>query len=132
MKEDSMTTSNEVAKSFDITIKENKYKDLVEKILSAAGISINGNRPYDIQVENENFYRRLLRDGSLGLGESYMDGWWDCDQFEEMIAKMMRTGLDEKYNRKNIKLILNVLQSKIFPMGRKSKAFEVGQKHYDI
>jgi cyclopropane-fatty-acyl-phospholipid synthase len=127
-----MSTSNEVTTSSDITIKENKHKDLVEEILSSAGISINGNRPYDIQVKNENFYRRLLRDGSLGLGESYMDGWWECEQLDEMIAKMMRAGLDGIYNRKNLKLIFNVLQSKIFPIGRKSKAFEIGQKHYDI
>ncbi len=29
-----------------------------------------------MRVYNEDFYARLMRLGSLGLGEAYMDAWW--------------------------------------------------------
>ncbi|MGE5300433.1 MAG: cyclopropane-fatty-acyl-phospholipid synthase, partial [Acidobacteriota bacterium] len=57
-------------------------KEVVEEILAPAGIAINGNRPWDIQIKNENFDRRILKDGSLGLGEAYMEGWWDCENLD--------------------------------------------------
>ncbi len=50
-----------------------------------AGIDIGGSRPWDIQVHNPQFYDRVLSSGSLGLGESYMDGWWDAERVDEVI-----------------------------------------------
>ena len=51
-------------------------KKRVTELLSIAGLNVNGNAPWDIQVHNENFYERVLAGGSLALGESYMDKWW--------------------------------------------------------
>ena len=56
-----------------------KLRSLIQEVLSPAGININGNQPWDIQINDERFYQRVLSDGSLGLGESYMDGWWECE-----------------------------------------------------
>ena len=55
--------------------KANSLKKMIEDLLNEAGITINGNQPHDIQVYNEELYQRILQEGSLGLGESYMDGW---------------------------------------------------------
>ncbi len=96
-----------------------------------ADIKINGNRPFDIQVHNEGFYRRVLRDGQLGIGESYMDGWWDCEAIDEMTSRFIRADLLEDTS-KNIKFILNYLRVKLTDIGKVSKAFEVGEKHYDL
>ncbi len=54
-------------------------KTTVENLLKAAGITINGKQPYDIQVHDERLYKRVVKYRELGLGEAYMDGWWDCD-----------------------------------------------------
>ena len=54
-------------------------KQICEELLKLADIKINGNRSWDIQVHNNKVYSRILKKGSLGLGESYMDGWWDCE-----------------------------------------------------
>lgn len=53
-------------------------RKIVEQMLSEIGIQINGPDRWDIQVQDDRFYIRVLKDGSLGLGESYMEGWWDC------------------------------------------------------
>jgi hypothetical protein len=53
--------------------KQRQY--LVHEILASAGITINGTMPWDIRINDERFYERIALEGSLGLGESYMDGW---------------------------------------------------------
>ncbi len=58
-------------------------KHRIIELLAAAGINVNGNAPWDIQIHNERFYKRVISEGTLGLGESYMEGWWDCDQLDE-------------------------------------------------
>ena len=42
-----------------------------------AGITLGGNRPTDLVVHDERTYPRVFAHGSLGLGEAYMEGWWD-------------------------------------------------------
>ena len=71
-------------------------KEQVQKILDLADIKINGDRPWDIQVHNKDFYKRVLSGGSLALGESYMDGWWDCEKLDEFFAKILEANLDKK------------------------------------
>jgi len=51
---------------------------VLRELLSTAAIEINGKNPWDLQVHDERFFDRVMRDASLGLGESYLDGWWDC------------------------------------------------------
>ena len=57
--------------------------EMAEELLSKADVKINGPRPWDIQVKNPNFFKRVLNEGSLGLGESYMDGWWECRSLDD-------------------------------------------------
>ena len=57
-------------------------KQVAEEILSQADVKIDGKRPWDIEVRNPEFYSRVLSAGSLALGESYMDGWWECRRGE--------------------------------------------------
>ncbi len=66
-------------------------KGAVVKLMSLAGIDIDGDSPWDIQVNNDDFYGRIMVWGSLGLGESYMDGWWDCQQLDEFFYRILRT-----------------------------------------
>jgi cyclopropane-fatty-acyl-phospholipid synthase len=108
-----------------------KLKGIVQDILSPAGITVNGNHPWDIQIKDEKFYRRVLRDGSLGLGESYMDGWWDCEKLDEFFCRLIPTEPEKKI-RKSLKLLSHVIRAKLLNPGRKAKAFEIGERHYDM
>ncbi|MFQ5474492.1 MAG: cyclopropane fatty acyl phospholipid synthase [Candidatus Nanoarchaeia archaeon] len=105
-------------------------KQTIQECLSLANVQINGNRPWDIQVHNPKFYARSLAGGSLALGESYMDGWWDCEQLDQFINKVLKAKLDEKVGSKS--LIWNVLKAKVINMQSRSRAYEVGKHHYDI
>ena len=65
-----------------------KAKEIIQSLLSDAGIEINGKNPRDIQVHNELLYQRVLSESALGLGESYLDGWWDCEALDEFISRI--------------------------------------------
>mgnify|MGYP001612904730 CR=1 FL=1 len=67
---------------------------IIRKLAESAGITLNGPNPWDIQVNDERWYKRVYRDKSLGLGESYMDGWWDCEQLDEMIFRVLRGNIE--------------------------------------
>ena len=109
---------------------QQKLKRKGEEILSLADIKIDGTNPWDIQVFNDNFYQRVLAQGSLGVGESYMDGWWDAKELDQFFFKVFNANLQEKI--KPIHLIIPAIQARIFNMQKKSKAFEIGERHYDI
>ena len=96
-----------------------------------AGISINGPHPWDIQVHNDKFYDRLIRKGALGLGESYMDGWWDCERLDQFFTKVLTAKLNQKV--KNVRPMLwAFIKAKFFNMQNKSRSKEVAEKHYDL
>jgi len=105
------------------------HKNSVKKILDFGGITIDGSKEYDIKVNNDSFYKRVLADGSLGLGESYMDGWWDCERIDLMIEKMINSNIREKVL--NWRLLPGILSALILNVGNRSKAFNIGEKHYD-
>ena len=62
------------------------YEKTLTDLFALADVEINGHRLWDIQVHDPRFYKRVLSQSSLGLGESYMDGWWDCEQIEEFFS----------------------------------------------
>ena len=103
----------------------------IELILEGTDIHINGNNPWDIVVHNENFYNRTLAQGSLGFGESYMEGWWDCDQLDELINRLMKSDATSKL-KPSPTLILEYIKASLFNLQNKNRAFKIGEAHYDV
>ncbi len=108
-----------------------KSEIFIRELLEQSGVQVNGKDPWDIQVNDSRFYDRVIRDSSLGLGEAYMDGWWDCQAIDEMLNRVLKARLELKV-KGNWKIMLNLLQSRLFNLQAPAKAFEVGEKHYDL
>lgn len=104
---------------------------IVRGLFSLAGVEVNGSSPWDIQIHDPRFYDRVLRETMLGLGESYMDGWWDCEALDVLITKMLEANLREKV-KGNWKIALHALRSRLFNLQSKSRAFQIGEHHYDL
>lgn len=104
---------------------------VVRELLGSAGIEVDGKNPWDVQVHDARFYDRLLRDGSMGVGESYMDGWWDSDELDETINRGLKARVDVKINTDRT-MLFHILQARLFNLQAPSRAYEVGQKHYDL
>ncbi len=107
-----------------------RFRKKVENLLETADIRINGHRPWDIRVHNQALYSRLIAKGSLGLGESYMEGWWDCDRLDQFFHRILQAGLNAGISTPGE--FFDVLKSKFVNLQKPSRAFQVGQKHYDI
>lgn len=101
------------------------------KLLQEAGVKINGDRPWDIQVKNNKFYKRVLQQGSLGLGESYMDGWWECERPDEFIRRLLEADL-ESVMTKRFKDLVRVAGARLINLQSKKRAWIVGKEHYDL
>src|SRR4051812_33746009 len=74
-----------------------RSQDLMTNLLALADIRISGSRPWDIQVHDQRFLSRVLASGTLGFGESYMDGWWDCEALDEMCCRAIRAGIEKRF-----------------------------------
>ncbi len=110
----------------------NTSKDLLQKIIDKADVKLDGGRPWDIKVKNERFYKRVLADGILGIGESYMDGDWDCDQLDELSFRIFKSDAMKSLESLSWKDKLHGLQAKLTNMQTKIRTYEVGSKHYDV
>lgn len=106
-------------------------RTFVENLLREADIKIGGERPQDIVVHDERLFNRVLRYGTLGLGEAYMDGWWDANNLDEFIATVLKARLDQKI-RINIAAIFTVAKAWVLNLQSSSRAFKVGEVHYDL
>jgi len=107
------------------------YKTFIEDLLKKANIKVNGSKPWDLTVHHESFYEQVFVDGSLGLGESYMDGAWECKQLDECMFRIIRADLASSVSL-NLRTMFYFLKAKIMNLQSVDKADEVAKKHYDI
>ncbi|AMO82370.1 cyclopropane fatty acyl phospholipid synthase [Obesumbacterium proteus] len=112
-------------------IKEDHWYRIAEEMLSQAGITINGTQPQDIRVKNPEFFHRVLQEGSLGLGESYMDGWWECDRLDIFFQMILAAELDT-HLPKHFSDIVRIASARIFNYQTRKRAWIVGKEHYDL
>lgn len=105
-------------------------KCLFTGLLEQAGIEVGGSRPWDVTVHDERLWGRLLAYGTLGLGESYMDGWWDAEALDQTIHKLLDFDI-YAYLKPDLGLAASYLRGRLLNLQR-TRASEVGEKHYDI
>jgi len=115
----------------EVNIQSDNWFRIANELLSRAGININGTAPSDIRVKNLRFFKRVLKEGSLGLGESYMDGWWECDRLDMFFSKVLRAGLEDQMPR-HIKDTLRIAAARVLNLQTQKRAWIVGKEHYDL
>ncbi len=103
----------------------------LEHLLEQAGITINGKAPQDIILNDESIFKDIQKRGSLGLGEAYMAGKWTANDLSEFFNHVIKAKTKGKLNSTFTDKI-TLLTSRLFNLQSKSRAFQVGQEHYDI
>ena len=106
-------------------------RSIIERLLAEADIAIDGTRPWDIEVHDPRFFGRVLAGGTLALGESYMDGWWDCAALDEMCARAIAARLDQRIAH-TFRDLLSLLQALLANQQTQRRARKVGRVHYDL
>jgi cyclopropane-fatty-acyl-phospholipid synthase len=109
----------------------NGSSKMIADLLAQGDIQINGSRPWDLQVHHPDFFKRILGQGTLGLGEAYMDGWWDCEQLDVAFCKAMSAQLERKLPF-NWVLALDLMKSRLFNRQSKARSKTVAEIHYDL
>src|SRR5215469_6875852 len=112
-------------------MKTEEAKRSLSDLLSLAGIKINGNQPWDIKVYNDAFYEKALVNGSLGVGEAFIEKWWEVSRLDEFFSRVLKADLDKKVQQ-NGRLLSEIFLTKIFNRQTRLRAFRAGEKHYDL
>lgn len=115
----------------EASVRDNPWYRIVSDMLGRAGIVINGSSPCDIQVKHPDFFRRVLQEGSLGLGESYMDGWWECERLDMFFDNVLRAGLEKQLPHR-LKDLLRIATARLMNLQTRKRAWAVGKEHYDL
>ena len=103
--------------------------DRIQRLLDAADVRLDGGRAWDIQVHDESFPDRVLAHGSLGLGESYMDGSWDAVELDSMLCRLLDARLDCRV--RTLDDYWFAARSRLLNLPKR-RAFEIGRRHYDL
>lgn len=106
-------------------------REFVTELLKKADVTIGGTNPQDITVHDERFFNRVIRRGSLGLGEAYMDGWWDANALDVFICKVFTSHLDKEF-RINFASVSAIAKAFLFNQQSRSGATVVAREHYDL
>lgn len=109
----------------------NPYRRRIESLIEPTGIQIDGPNPWDIQVLDERFYARIFAQATVGFGESYVDGWWECEALDEMFCRLLknRTGRQLPLN---LNIILLGLRARFLNRQNLRNAFIPAKAHYDL
>jgi cyclopropane-fatty-acyl-phospholipid synthase len=106
---------------------------VLQDLVAEAGVRFNGDAPWDIQVLDERVYQMVLAKGSLGFGEAYMDGLWECERLDLLFHRLLNVDADEKLGGwAKIRLLGEILRHRLFNLQSTRRAFQVGKEHYDI
>ncbi|EHJ92779.1 cyclopropane fatty acyl phospholipid synthase [Vreelandella boliviensis] len=112
---------------FDETSSSQRF---VASLLEKADVQINGDRPWDMQLNAHGVIEDALARGNLGLGERYMDGDWDAEQLDKFFFKLMHARLPDQVNHS--KLVFHHLKTRLVNLQTAKRAFQVGEAHYDL
>ena len=105
-------------------------RDRFVSLLGEAGIEVGGSRPWDMLVQDERLYGRVFAGGSLAMGESYMDGWWDAPALDEFFTRVHRARLDRRI--RTLPMLVQALVSRITNPQSRRRSRRVAEQHYDL
>ena len=120
----------ETARRLLSVLDDRRSAETMVELLKRADITVGGDAHWDIQVHDDRVYTRALRDGTLGVGEAYVEGWWDCQAIDQMLERLIRARVDLLLRESWI-LLANAVRSRILNL-QIARAFEVGERHYDV
>ncbi|URQ98089.1 class I SAM-dependent methyltransferase [Pseudoalteromonas sp. SCSIO 43095] len=108
-----------------------KNFNLLADLVASAGVSIGTDKHNDIVINDKHaFSQAVLQQGTLGLGESYMAGIWESEQLDDVFYKFLRADIGGKV--KPLKLLPYAIKTRLFNLQKTSRAFTVGEQHYDL
>jgi cyclopropane-fatty-acyl-phospholipid synthase len=104
----------------------------VAAMLEPAGVILDGGRPWDPQIHRPHALTRVFFGGTLGAGESFIDGDWDCDALDEFTARLVRAGVERPLTGRSAAAVAGALLAIVRNTQTRAHAKEDIRSHYDI
>lgn len=102
----------------------------VHQFLSHCGLTPNGTHQADPQIHRQEFFPRVLARGSLGLGESYMEGWWSVKDLDGFLCRLLERRLADSV--RTLADLLAHLKARFLDLQSGRRAYAIGERHYDL
>jgi cyclopropane-fatty-acyl-phospholipid synthase len=102
----------------------------VRAVLERCDVRVGGGRPWDLRVHDRALYRRLAVNPSFELGETYMDGLWDCDAIDELMARLVAGGVTAQAD--GARFALRSALARVWNRQSRGRAGQVAAAHYDV
>ena len=106
------------------------WRRRVERLLAACDLRVDGGRPQDPRVHDPRFFRRVMSGGSLALGESYMDGWWDAGSLDGFLSGLLAGDVDRRVRGWGEAWL--ALRAWLSNNQTRRRSREVARRHYDL
>ena len=104
----------------------------VRDLLAEADVRINGKRPFDMIVHDERLFRRLIVDGAMGLGDAYVDGWWDCQAVDQFFDRVLTADVPQRVGARDRHGVFESIIGRVMNLQTLARARRNGQRHYDL
>lgn len=105
----------------------------IQDLLSVADVRLDGARSHDIRVHHPAFYTAVLQHGSRGLGDSYVNGHWDCERLDDCIHRLLAVDLNDRVKgMARLQLVFNAWRARCWNLQSIRRAHQVAHRHYNI
>ena len=108
-------------------MRQQRFQQRVRNLLAEAGVAMGGGRPWDIQVHDPHFHARVLAQGSLGMGESYMEGWWDAPSLDGLLFRLLDARLEQRVQ--GLRELWDALRARVLNLQSRCRRREGGERH---
>lgn len=123
-------TPPDTAEALRADLRSDPLLERFRQLLARADVEIGGQRPWDMHIHHPDTARRVLAHGSLGFGESYVDGHWDCAAIDVLVDRLLRARLTAEV--KSPEALLLAIESRLFNRQSLARAWTVARQHYDL
>jgi cyclopropane-fatty-acyl-phospholipid synthase len=103
----------------------------LQSVLDEAGITLDGPNSWDPQIRRESLMTGILLHGTLGAGEAYVDGDWDCEQLDVLAERLLSSGIDERWDNRTA-VSPRELLTYLSNLQSRARARKNVEAHYDI
>ena len=110
--------------------RDERLRTRVAALLARAQVQVDGAMPWDLQIRNPRVFARVLAQGSLGLGEAFMDGDWDAASLDQLLTRLLAARLDQQVLGWGDRWA--ALRAWLINAQAGRRAFVVGERHYDL
>ena len=104
-------------------------KVIIGSVFDKCGIKLNGSDA-DLVVNDDSFFRDVLLRGSIGFGDSYIEGKWDSDKIDVVVSRVLSRGIYQRFA--SVYNLARIVSSKVVNLQSRGRAKKVIEEHYDL